>query len=141
VIYDDLFETGKILVSNTYPLSGKPDYIMKHQKALIPIEVKTGNHHHPLAHHCMQLACYCQLVSDEYGIQVPFGMLVYSDTGKQFNIPYDAEMKRRLHATFYNMEQILQGNHFLLDPTIVYNKHKCSTCSMNSYCDIPKRPS
>ena len=138
VVYNDLVENGNIFISHEYPISGKPDYIMKRKKSFIPVEVKSGNHHLPLTHHCMQLACYCHLVSETYQTQVPYGILVYPNTGKQFNIPYDTDIENKLHLTLYHMHQLLQGDYALLDPSILYVSKKCKTCSMKSYCDISK---
>lgn len=134
-IYEDLFEQSKPLYSSVLPLVGKPDYILKTEEGFVPVEIKTGNHSHPRKHHVMQLVSYCQLVEDCFGKRPAYGLLVYFDSKKQFQIPFTNSMKRQLHETIEIMKQISEKgwddhvNEFI-------DTKKCGSCTMRSYCDI-----
>jgi CRISPR-associated exonuclease Cas4 len=67
-----------------YGLVGRPDYLLvreeKGQKVIVPVEVKsrrTPNPPHP--GHALQLAAYCLLVEEAYGVTVSHGLLRYAD--------------------------------------------------------------
>jgi CRISPR-associated protein Cas4 len=136
IVYEDLFQPGKILYSKSYPLSGKPDYIIKQHHSFIPIEVKTGSHVQPRPHHIMQLASYCQLVSEEYQCSVPFGILVYYDSNTQFQIPFDKNIQKKLKTTIEEMNQCMQIEYNDFDQHVLVNVNKCTHCSMIKYCHI-----
>jgi CRISPR-associated protein Cas4 len=138
IVYEDLNKPARILSSRKYPLVGKPDYIMKQRQFFIPIEVKTGDHKVPRHHHIMQLASYCQLVSEEYQCTVPYGILVYCDTKKQIPVYFDMNRKRQLFQTFDGMNKMVQENDPLKYIKDNIDEKKCRNCSMKTYCPISK---
>jgi CRISPR-associated exonuclease Cas4 len=87
VVYSD---TGKEevvlepLLSRRYGLVGKPDYLVEvagaGKRLLVPLEVKSRRQP-PVADpgHLLQLATYCLLVEDTYGLRPPHGYLRYAD--------------------------------------------------------------
>jgi CRISPR-associated exonuclease Cas4 len=135
LIYDDLCSPSKILYSNRYGLSGKPDYILKNKDGYIPVEVKIGQHCHPQRHHIMQLICYGQIVKDHFGQSVPYGILVYYDTKKQFSIAFTREREKQLKQTVSLMRRILDFQ-WLGDVEDLIDTSKCMHCSMRKYCDF-----
>ena len=138
IVYEDLNKPARILSSRKYPLVGKPDYIMKQRQFFIPIEVKTGKHQTARHHHIMQLASYCQLVSEEYQCTVPYGILVYFDTKKQFPIPFDTNIQQQLFHTFDGMNKIIQENDPFTHSMYNVDENKCRSCSMKTYCHVSK---
>jgi len=137
-IYEDLFEQSKPLYSSVFFLAGKPDYILKTNDAVIPVEVKTGNYNQPQKHHIMQLATYCQLVEERFGKRPAHGLLVYYDSKKQFQIPFTNVMKRQLSETVEMMKQISEKGWDDSAKNLI-DTRKCGSCSMKSYCDIAKK--
>lgn len=132
VLYSDLLNTRKVLFSKKLLLKGKPDYILKTRNGkIIPIEVKTGNHITPKPYHIMQLIAYCHLVSEAYQQKVVFGILIYYDTKKQFQIPFNKKYYTMLKSTIDLMNDHLSSN-------IISRNHndfeKCLHCTMRSYC-------
>ena len=133
ITYSDLNTLAKPLFSKRYQITGKPDYIIKKNKHYIPVEVKTGYHYELKKNHTFQLATYCQLLEDVYGGLVPYGMIVYNDTGQQYQIPFDPKLRFELESTINKMRQELKTgkvarNH--QDP------HRCKNCSMKSNCNM-----
>lgn len=84
-----------VLYSKTLNLSGKPDYLIKKNGIIFPVEVKTGlTPDEPYQNHVMQLIAYCLLVEENFG-QRPFGgFLKYPK--KEFKIAYTEEAKNNL---------------------------------------------
>jgi len=132
IAYSDLNVPGKSFFSKRYRISGKPDYIVKRENRYIPVELKSGNYDSPQKNHVFQLAAYCQLVEENYGVFVPYGILVYSD-GSKFNIPFDPRVRFELEKTVNDMRQIIKKGRITM---IERNLSKCKSCSMREYCNI-----
>lgn len=81
VIYTDTKEWGaveKALFDPVAGLTGKPDYLVKKGRAVLPVEVKSGRTPKaPYDAHIYQLAAYCLLVEREYGVRPPYGIIHY----------------------------------------------------------------
>lgn len=91
-------ERGALLGSARHGLYGRPDYIVRQEGALIPVEVKSGlGASRPYHNDVMQLAAYCLLVSEAEGQRVPYGLLRYRD--KTLRIPYTPELEGELLDT------------------------------------------
>jgi len=59
-------------------LTGKPDYLVKNGKTVLPVEVKSGRTPDaPYDAHIFQLAAYCLLVERKYGVRPPYGIIHY----------------------------------------------------------------
>lgn len=87
-VYSDTESSpGETLFAKTTNLVGKPDYLIKENGQIIPVEVKTGKTPaEPYQNHVMQLMAYCLLVEENYGAPPPGGYLKYPD--KEFKIKY-----------------------------------------------------
>ncbi len=96
LIYQDSTQIpGSILESSLLPLIGKPDYLIKKKKSIIPIEIKTGKTPlTPYKNHVMQLIAYCHLVEENYGMRPTYGILKYPQ--KEFAIDYTSELEQAL---------------------------------------------
>jgi len=132
IIYSDLNMPAKPLFSKRYRISGKPDYIIKKDGHQIPVEVKTGQHHEPKKNHVFQLAAYCQILEENYGGFVPYGILVYSDTSQQYKIPFGPKIRFELESAIKKMRRILKTKKTARNHNDLY---KCRSCSMRDYCD------
>ena len=123
----------KPFFSSRYRITGKPDYIVKKNKHYIPVEVKTGWHNKPQKNHTFQLATYCQLLEDEYGGLVPYGMLIYSDTSQQYMIPFDPKLRFELESSMKRMRRDLKTGNISRNHQ---DPHRCKNCSMGIYCKM-----
>jgi CRISPR-associated exonuclease Cas4 len=120
------------LFSKKFNISGKPDYIIKKDKTYIPIEIKTGNHKFPKNNHISQLAVYCHLIEEKYSTFVPYGILIYKDTGQQFRIPYNPKTRFDLEKSIIQMRNILHSKKIFRQQN---DYHRCYYCSMRKFCD------
>ncbi|UCD14502.1 MAG: CRISPR-associated protein Cas4 [Thermoplasmatales archaeon] len=130
ITYSDLSIPGKTLFSKRYRIAGKPDYIVEKNDKYIPVEVKSGSHQQPQGNHVLQLATYCQLLEENYGGFVPYGILVYKNS--DFKIPFDPTLRFELGSVISKMRSSLK------DGKVVLNHNepgKCKYCSMRMYCE------
>jgi CRISPR-associated exonuclease Cas4 len=65
---------GKLLSSERHGLHGRPDYLIRRGRQVIPVELKPG-HDRPHDSAVMQLMAYCLLVEEHYG-RPEYGVLV-----------------------------------------------------------------
>ena len=132
IAYNDLNEPEKPFFSKMLRLSGKPDYVIKQNKYFIPIEIKTGKHNTPKKNHIFQLAAYCQLLEENYGGFVPYGILVYNNE-VQYKIPYDPKTRFELENTIKKMRYYLKSGKISINHK---DFKRCKSCSMRKYCNI-----
>ena len=128
--YSDLNRPGVTFFSKKHGLSGRPDYIIKKNKHLIPVEVKTSSYNNFQKGHVLQLAAYCQLIEDTFNIFVPYGILVYAN--KERKIFFEPGLRFELEKTLEKMRNTL------LEKNIVRNhndKKRCLNCSMKNFCN------
>ena len=106
VIYSDTGNWEKLekpLYDPIAEIVGRPDYLVKHDGFVIPIEVKSGRPESPYDSHIYQLAAYCQLVEREFGKRPPYGIINYQH--RSFSIEYTEELEKALHAILSEMRQ------------------------------------
>ncbi|MBD3408119.1 MAG: CRISPR-associated protein Cas4 [Candidatus Lokiarchaeota archaeon] len=129
ITYADLNISEKTLFSPRYRLAGKPDYIVKQQEKLLPVEVKSGAYSHPQFHHIMQLTAYCVLLEDTFQTFVPQGLLVY---------PSGHHMIMMNPKVRFQLEQIIHEINYSKRSQTAYRNHhdkwKCRSCSLRQHC-------
>jgi CRISPR-associated exonuclease Cas4 len=134
VIYSDASQWGKVekpLFDPDMRLTGKPDYLVRQGRQVIPVEVKSGRAPQvPYDSHISQLAAYCLLVEREYGIRPTHGILHYSD--RTFAIDFTAAVEVSIRETIREM----QGR---TSQSRVARSHqdgkRCLHCGYRSICD------
>jgi CRISPR-associated exonuclease Cas4 len=130
ITYSDLSIPANPFFSKKYRITGKPDYIVKQNKYFIPVELKTGNHNEPQKNHIFQVAAYCQLLEENYGGFVPYGILVYNNT-EQYKIPFDPRIRFELASTIKKMRQSMKSGKIMMNHS---DFRRCKACSMRGYC-------
>jgi CRISPR-associated exonuclease Cas4 len=135
IIYTDTgtwFRNEEPLYSTELRLAGKPDYLVQQENGeIIPVEIKSGNApDRPWPGHILQLAAYCLLVEDNYGVRPSFGILQYNDDA--FTVAYSAELEEDLFDTLEEMRRDSEIEN-------VDRSHdevsKCSACGFNERCE------
>jgi len=121
---------SRLLRSERYGLSGRPDYIIEVEGESIPVEVKTGRKPRgPLFSHIMQVAAYCLLLSEEKGERVSHGILSYEKI--EHEIEYSEELEALLHSKMREMRNLISTGE-------VHRNHhregKCRNCSRRDIC-------
>ena len=135
VVYSDLIYPGKVLVSRTHGIVGKPDYVLKRENLLIPVEVKSSPPpEKPYRGHVLQLAAYCLLIEENYGVRVPYGYIEYAG-GKRFRVDFDDELRIDLAMTIGCMRDIINAER---KPKPESDPRKCASCSVRKLCPHAK---
>jgi CRISPR-associated protein Cas4 len=132
IIYSDLNKPEKSLFSKKYRLIGKPDYIVKRNGYFIPVEVKSGKHNTVKKSHIYQLIAYCQLIEDNYNIFTPYGIIIYPETSKQFEIQFDPKRRFQLDSIIKEMRKSISANSIMRNHN---EKNRCIKCSMRQHCN------
>lgn len=134
VIYTDTGGWGEVERPLYYPplkLAGKPDYLLRQNGIVIPVEVKSGRApQSPYDSHIFQLASYCLLVEKTYGKRPPYGIIHYND--RDFAIDYTPELEFALMDLLADMRRDeIKDN--------VDRSHeqaaRCSRCGFRDLCD------
>ena len=120
----------RMLISERYKLTGRPDYILMIGNELIPVDLKTGRQPRgPLFSHILQIGAYCLLLSDESGKRVSRGILKYGDV--EHEIEFDDELENLLLGKLAEMRRLMKSGD-------VHRNHnrvgKCVGCSRRENC-------
>jgi CRISPR-associated exonuclease Cas4 len=134
VIYSDTDGWGKVeqpLYYQPLKLTGKPDYLVRQNKVIIPVEVKSGRTpESPYDSHIFQLASYCLLVEKTYGKCPPYGIIHYTD--RDFAIDYTPELEFALMEMLADMRRDERKKD-------VERSHehtaRCTRCGFRNVCD------
>ena len=134
VIYSDTNGWGKVerpLYYQPLQLTGKPDYLVRQDKTIIPVEVKSGRApESPYDSHIFQLASYCLLVEKTYGKRPPYGIIHYND--RDFAIDYTPELEFALMDLLAEMRRDDRRKD-------VERSHeqaaRCARCGFKNVCD------
>jgi CRISPR-associated exonuclease Cas4 len=121
----------KPLFSTTHNLVGKPDYLVKTKKGLIPVEVKSApTPTIPYLGHLLQLAAYCLLIEETTGQAPPHGLLKYADA--LYEVDFTLELRRELLATLIEMRQARLSENVSRSHS---QANRCAACGMRHGCD------
>lgn len=105
VIYSDTgawARNEENLRSNAHGLVGKPDYLVRAGRHVIPVEVKaTVAPDRPRLGHLLQLGAYCLLVEERFGARPPYGIIRYND--KSLKIPFERGLEQTVVDTLDRM--------------------------------------
>jgi CRISPR-associated exonuclease Cas4 len=122
----------KPLTSRSHGLTGRPDYLVRTEEGIIPIEVKSTRcpaSGRPYDSHVMQVAAYCLLVEDVVRESVPYGIIRYSD--REVIVEYTVELRDELMMLLEEMREARAADD-------VHRSHRearrCSGCSMREVC-------
>jgi CRISPR-associated exonuclease Cas4 len=136
IVYQDADGTGEPLLATSYPLSGKPDYvILSPEGAPIPIELKLSvDSEEPQRSHVLQLAAYFVILEDLYEQPPPYGVLRYAN--KDFTIQYTDALKRKVLWRLAEMERCDEQH----PPALTHQlPSKCHACPFQPICPIGMR--
>jgi CRISPR-associated exonuclease Cas4 len=119
------------LFSHHHRLTGRPDYLVRSGKALVPVEVKSGAAPpQPYPAHVLQLAAYCLLVEEQEGRAPAYGILKYAD--RAFEVDYTPALRAKL------LETIDDIRHDLHDRDVARSHDqaaRCRGCGYRQQCD------
>ena len=133
VIYTDTRAWGPVekpLYDSLLGLTGKPDYLVKKGKEIIPIEVKSSYvNHSPYDSHIYQLAAYCYLVERDTGVRPGYGILHYPN--RSFRVDYTEELENAFL-------ELISEIRYQERRTVVNRSHeeprRCAGCGFEENC-------
>jgi CRISPR-associated exonuclease Cas4 len=118
------------LRASSYGLAGRPDYLVRQGRMLIPVETKPSRDaEEPYSADVLQLAAYCLLVEEAHGRAPPHGLLVYRS--RTFEIPFAAGLRRALLETLADMRRAAQQRDV---PRNHDDPPRCAACGMRGHC-------
>lgn len=98
IIYTDTkswTDVDQPLYDPVWDLTGKPDYLIRQDRMIIPVEVKTGRTPTaPYDSHIFQLAAYCLLVERVMDVRPLYGIIKYPQ--RSFQIDYTSKLEAEL---------------------------------------------
>jgi CRISPR-associated exonuclease Cas4 len=134
VVYSDTGaweQVEKPLYDPITEISGRPDYLIKQGKTIIPVEVKSGRTpESPYDSHIYQLAAYCLLVAREYGERPPYGIIHYQN--RTFSVEFTQELEHALLDLLTEMRQDDQRRNV---PRSHETPGRCRGCGFAYICD------
>jgi len=134
IIYSDTRGWGKVekpLFYTALGLAGKPDYLVRQNGKIIPVEVKSGRAPEaPYDSHIYQLAAYCLLVEKTYNNRPPYGIIHYEN--RDFAIDYTRELENTLIDLLVEMKQ---DEHKKNVPRSHEMAERCAKCGYRKICD------
>ena len=111
---------------------GKPDYLVRLAEGIAPIEVKSCRapaSGRPYEGHLFQLAAYCLLVEDVFGVHVPHGLVNYED--RSIQVDFTPSLRASLLALLDEMRAAKCGEELHID----HNRPgKCRSCGFRTVC-------
>lgn len=97
---------SRLLRSESCGLTGKPDYIFRRGRRMIPVELKSGTCGGEIYEgDLMQLVAYFIIIKDEFGVKPRQGRLIYNDA--MFIVKNRRRLRKRLFCTLYEMREML----------------------------------
>lgn len=134
VIYTDAgtwFGNSEALVAQNLRLVGKPDYLVEEDDGMIvPVELKSSAAPtDPHEGHILQLAAYCLLVEENYGIRPTYGIIQYKD--RAFAVDYTDDLEEDLLDLLADMRADL----FAPEVDRDHNDWvRCTRCGVRGQC-------
>jgi len=134
IIYTDTHGWGRVekpLFDATLQLTGKPDYLIKKNGQIIPVEIKSGHAPEaPYDSHIFQLASYCLLVDRTYNKRPPYGIIHYEN--RDFAVDYTRELESALIELLADMKEDDLKREV---PRSHEQASRCKGCGFRNVCD------
>ncbi len=118
--------------SRVHGLVGGPDELRRSPDGrVVPVEVKSSRGpppgRPPYFSHVLQLYAYCQIVEDQRGVTLPYGLLIYAD-GVPRKVAWDGRARQELAEWVARFREPYDGDALPSVP-------KCRSCSYLPVCD------
>ena len=134
VVYTDTRAWGEVdqpLYDPVWDLTGKPDYLVRQGRMVIPVEVKSGRTPAaPYDSHIFQLAAYCLLVERVMDVRPDYGLIRYPQ--RTFQVDYTPALEKQLKDLLdeiraYKRKRVINRSH--------QQPQRCRNCGFNHICE------
>lgn len=126
---------ARVLYSRVYGVRGKPDCLIRTSEGILPVELKksarppAGGGVYP--NHMIQVLAYIVLVRENYGEEVPYGLVLYANEAARKVVPTaeNLEWFQEVVGDLRNARgaQWLDRSH--------HQKGRCRGCGLKRSCD------
>src|SRR5947209_8495911 len=134
LVYEDADGQGETLSSSTYPLIGKPDYVVKLPDGRpVPVELKLNvqNATVPYSNHTIQVGAYCLILEDYFEQPPTHGILRYADC--EFTVEYTPALRKKVIRLLAEMERYTEKQ----PPALARQRAtKCRACVFQPICPV-----
>ena len=135
VVYSDTGGWSRVeqpLFSARLQLTGKPDYLVRQDRSVIPVEVKSGQAPPGGPHpgHKYQLAASCALVTEAYGRRPDYGLIQYAD--RTVTVNYTRELEAELGGLLDDMRADAESDEVSRSH---HSPGRCRACGFLEICD------
>jgi CRISPR-associated exonuclease Cas4 len=137
LVYEDADGQGEPLSSSSYPLVGKPDYVIKLADGHpVPVELKLNVHDvtAPHSNHMIQLAAYCLILEDYFEQAPTHGILRYAD--REFTVEYTPALKKKVIRLLTEMALCSEQQP---PPLAKQRVAKCRICTFQPICPVGRK--
>ena len=137
LVYEDADGQGEPLSSSSYPLIGKPDYVVKQADGRpVPVELKLNVHDvtAPHSNHMVQLAAYCLILEDYFEQAPTHGILRYAD--REFTVEYTPALKKKVIRLLTEMALCSEQQP---PPLAKQRVAKCRICTFQPICPVGRK--
>ncbi len=122
--------SSPLLVAPRLGLSGRPDYVIRVEQALVPVEIKPRRRaSRPYESDVMQLMAYCLLLEETTGVAPPYGTLVYA--GARWHVPYTPDARRAVFRAVQEARAALRASYV---PRSHTHPARCRACQVREVC-------
>lgn len=134
LLYEDMDADGKLrraLYDAQLNLVGRPDYLIRQNGELIPVEVKSGRSpKKPYDSHIYQAAAYCLLVSANYQQRPSHALIRYPE--RTFKINFTQQLEDDVRHLLSEMRAFADG---ILPQRSHEHTARCRACGYLEVCD------
>ena len=134
IIYSDMSNWNPVekpLYDSSIGLSGKPDYLIRQNDMVIPVEVKSSKvAQAPYDSHIFQLAAYCRFVENHFSVRPVYGILHYPN--HTFRIGFTSNLESNLLDLLFEMRSKANRKQIQRAHGV---PQRCSRCGYLSSCD------
>lgn len=131
IVYRDAGDEPALLRSETYALVGRPDYILRTRRGLVPVEYKPSRAgREPYRSDVLQLAAYCLLIEETGQRFAGYGVLCTGSFTRR--IPFTPALRSELLAAVDDIRSLSDAGDA---PPNHHSDARCRTCSCRQACE------
>jgi CRISPR-associated exonuclease Cas4 len=137
LVYEDADGQGEPLTSDSYPLVGKPDYVVQIPDGRpVPIELKPNVRDTmvPYSNHVIQIAAYCLILEDYFEQAPTHGILRYAD--REFTVEYTPSLRKKVIRLLNEMAKCSETQP---PPLTKQRATKCRACTFQAICPVGRK--